>query len=207
MQEKSKMSTLTLKPPKAQPVDPIEALAEARAQEARLNKRLAEVKRQIADLPPPSMSPAARSMHGGVDVIGRRGRDAKQILSGNAIGSDDTAQPDLERERDALTDALEQLTPTISRLVIDAGIAIYARDFQGKHSKALLKKATALIALRDADADELAIATAAVRAGCFQACGGYSPLSLRPNLRNVNADALRSLLASVKNVKNAEQLL
>ena len=202
------MSTLTLKPPKAQPVDPIEALATARAQEARLNKRLAEVKRQIADLPPPSMSAAARSMQpGGVDVIARRARDAKQILSGNAIGSDDTAQPDLERERDALTDALEQLTPTISRLVIDAGIAIYARDFQGKHSKALLKKATALIALRDADADELAIATAAVRAGCFQACGGYSPLSLRPNLRNVNADALRSLLASVKNVKNAEQLL
>jgi hypothetical protein len=200
------MSVLTREAPKIQPVDPVEALATARAQAARLNKRLAEVKQKIADLPRPAMSGAAMSMFGGVDLITRQSRDAQRLLAGGAIG-DDKVQPDLERERNAITDALEQLTPTISRLVIDAGIAIYARDFQGKHSKALLKKATALIALRDADADELAIATAAVRAGCFQACGGYSPLSLRPNLRNVNADALRSLLASVKNVKNAEQLL
>jgi hypothetical protein len=203
------MSVLTReKNPKIQPVDPIEALATARAQEARLNKRLAEVKRQIADLPPPSMSAAARSMQpGGVDVIARRARDAKNILAGQPIANDSMPAEDLERERDGLQDALEQLEPTISRLVIDAGAAVYRRDFQAKHHAALLRKARALLELRDADADELAIATAAVRAGCFQACGGYSPLSLRPNLRNVNADALRSLLASVKNVKNAEQLL
>ena len=56
-------------PPAAAPVDPITALAEARATAARLNARLAAVKQEIADLPPPSMSAAARSLHGGVDVI------------------------------------------------------------------------------------------------------------------------------------------
>ena len=134
-------------------------------------------------------------------------RDAQQILAGNAIENSVQPAQALERERDGIQDALAQLAPTISRLTNEAGTAIYARDFQGKHHAALLRKAKALLELRDADAAELAIAIDAVRAGCFVSFGGYSPLSLRPNLKSVNLDALRAVVGSIKNTKKAEDLL
>jgi hypothetical protein len=188
-------------PAPAVPVDPIQALADARALAVQLGQQLTEIKAQIAALPPSKMSPAAMSMTGGVDVLARQAEDAQTLLRGEALGPYASGSSDLFRQRDALNAAIEQQGQAIARLTIDAGGAIYTRDFESKHRKALKRLAAAMIELREAAEAELAVAGDAMRAGCFPAAGGFSGMSIRPGLRNVPREPLRALLASLQNAK------
>jgi hypothetical protein len=202
------MSVLTReKPPKVQPVDPIQALAAARELGARLDQEFAAVKRRIAQLPASKMSGAALSLQGGIDTVTRKAEDVAALLAGEELAAYASGPSELFRRRDALEEATQHQGQKIVSLTIEAGAVIFARDWQGKHRAALKRIAAAMVELAAADEAERALAAKAMQAGALPSSGGCSGFAMRPSLRLANQFAFRQFVQSLVNIKSPEQLL
>jgi hypothetical protein len=194
-------------PPPGPPVDPIEALADARALLARLQADLGKVTKELDDEAPMMTNPAVASMYHGHDVLREKADAVESLLSGGTVGE---FQPrrDLQREVDTLKEAIERQGRIVSQLTLSAAPAIYARDWEKKHKKALKRLAVALLELRDAHEAELEVAREALRAGCFPNGGGsFSMFAMRPSIRLLNPPALKTLLQSLRGVQKPEDML
>ena len=178
------------KPTKPEPErDPMEALASARQLLDRLTTERKQLLQELADRPPPKTNPAVMSMNGGVDVLLRQREATAALLAGEPIPAG-VERNELEWQVSAYTESIERQQKIVADLQTTAGRALYKSDWADLHRTVLLKKARALAAVRDADAEERELFGRIVADGCLPG-GALTALSMRPSVRYVDRKAYK----------------
>jgi len=184
-------------------MNPEELLAFEEAKLAELQKRRAEIYPRVLQWDQvPKENPALLSL--GVSA-NRDKADVEAVLAGRQLGDHADAGEDPTREYRAVQAAIELQGKKVQSARLATAPSIY-RKFEGAHNQAREQIALALTWLADTCKQEEELAARMNQAGAFPSYGPGGGSRNRPFIRFADREALKTLLASIKNLGVKELL-